>query len=170
MLTLESVRARCREDGDCLLWLGTITAKGYPTAKHQGRRVQVRRWLFDATSDRPLRSDQYPCVTCEQKLCLNRDHIVAKTKGGYMKLAAERGAYRLTPDRLRKLEASMRASSNAKLDIHKAREIRRRYAAGESSHKLGSEFNVHHSVVTAIGANRAWREVATSVFNWALAA
>lgn len=169
MLTLESVRARCREDGDCLLWTGTLTSKGYPTAKHQGRRVQVRRWLYDVTNDKPLRRDQYPCVTCDQKLCLNREHLVAKSKGGYMKLAAENGVYS-TPEKLRKLEQSMRASINAKLDIHKARQIRRRYAAGETSHALGREFNVHHSVITAIAANRAWREVATSVFNWALAA
>jgi hypothetical protein len=108
---------------------------------------------------------------CGNPLCLNLEHMLPVTKRQQMAFASQRGLLARSIDRVAHQQRLKRASQ-AKLDMDKAREIRRRRAAGESLLKLAAEFDVHHSLIDRIAKNKAWREHASnaSVFTWRPAA
>jgi hypothetical protein len=170
-LTLESILARCIEDGDCLLWPGAKSGDGSPCASFGAPRytVRLRRWVW-AESKGPLPADRNVTMNgpkgCGHALCLNVAHMLPVTKREQMRLASALGKLQVRPGRVAHQQQLKRAT--AKLDLDKARQIRFRRAAGETLTALAAEFGVHHSLIDRIAKNLAWRELATnaSVFTW----
>lgn len=77
-LTLERIKARCIEDGDCLIWRGKTYANGHPSATEyldgKDRYVAVRRRAFEEYHGVKLeKADQI--ATCGHPGCLAKAHL-----------------------------------------------------------------------------------------------
>jgi hypothetical protein len=78
-LTLERIKARCEEDGDCLIWQGKVYPKnGHPAATEwiDGKdcHVGVRRRAYEEYHKVKLTADQY-VATCGNPACLAKEHL-----------------------------------------------------------------------------------------------
>lgn len=166
MATYSQLRAQCHEDGDCLLWDGCLTSEGTPLVNEGGQGRRARRVMF-ALVKGPVPAGKNVIATCWHPLCVAPKHLRAVTKKEQMQQAAAHGRL-FVPGRTAKQMACKRASKQAKLDIDKVREIRRRRQEGEPLTKIAEAFGVHHSLVHRIALNRAWREPTVanaSIFN-----
>lgn len=79
--TVESLLARTREEGDCLIWQGYLQTSTVPMVAHGGKMTAVRRLLLEFTGKRTPRGG-YFSTKCGVLGCVNPDHIqyMNKTK------------------------------------------------------------------------------------------
>lgn len=73
--------------------------------------------------------------TCPHRACVNPDHLAITTHA-----------------------SNCRRGSLAKLNLAKAREIRKRFAAGEMGIALAAEFGVKPTTISMVVRNQTWRE------------
>jgi hypothetical protein len=108
--TVESLRARCVEEGDCWIWKGCTDSHGRPQARHNGMVQYVRRLLRELTDGKPVPSNKMvPCL-CGQSLCVSPACSLVTDSQGKARLASQRGAFN-RPDKLLRMVATMRAKS-----------------------------------------------------------
>jgi hypothetical protein len=83
-MTLERIKARCEEDGDCLLWTGKLHKNGSPSATEflDGKDcyVAIRRRAYESYRRVKLRKDQV-ITTCSDPRCLAKAHLECITIG-----------------------------------------------------------------------------------------
>jgi hypothetical protein len=79
-LDLARIKAKCEEDGDCLMWQGKLHKKtGSPAGSEWvGRRdsyVGVRRRAYEEYHGVSLTKDQLVTCTCNRPACLAKEHL-----------------------------------------------------------------------------------------------
>jgi hypothetical protein len=172
MLSLEAILARCTEEGECLLWGGSVTSDGYPCVRHRPQsQVRIRRKVWELANDKTLADGLYIVDTCDRRLCCNPKHLKPNTRKQQMELASRRGKLK-NPLRAARIARTKRATE-AKLDEAKARDVFERYHArkesGETLAVIAADYDVHLSLVHKIGSGRAWAVLdgarGSSVFN-----
>ena len=159
-ITLDWIRDRCMEsEGNCLIW--TQQCKGgrfpYPVvhrnALASGKRgsTGVRRIAFFLGHGKDP-GKLWIKMHCQDTRCLNPQHMILVHRSVYAK-----GKPRQADHAARAAEGR-RKSPATKLNLEKAREIRRRLDAGELGYKLAAEFGVTKHMVSNIKRGKAWRE------------
>lgn len=152
-MTLDDIKARTIEDGDCWRWSGSTTSGGYPTMKPMGCDCTlVRRVVLDLVGVK-LKPRQPTVTTCGERLCVNPAHLKPSTAAKVGQAAAARGAFSTTT-RGAKIAAAKRAA-NGKLSMDIAREIR---ASTDTNAALAERHGVHPSLVQRIKAGKSWRD------------
>lgn len=152
--TLESLKARTIEEGDCWLWQGYITNStpqviGYPDGKK--KMVSVRRMLRELVTGQPQPDGHYG-TTCGNHECVNPDHAIWRGQAAHMRAMAKKRT--VSPVMAHKLRQHRIEAGLAKLDEAKAQEIR---MSSESSPVLAERFGVSKSAITRIRRNEVWR-------------
>lgn len=61
----------------CHIWRGATTPRGYPVMKVAGKTRLARR-VFYERGKRPLRRGERVIMECEERTCVNIDHMNAK--------------------------------------------------------------------------------------------
>jgi hypothetical protein len=130
----------------CVIWTKSRGTAGYGQRWYLGRLIGAHRAAFHAAFG------YWPKVcrhTCDNKLCVNPEHLLAGTQVDNMRDAAERGQL---------LRGEQRKS--AKLTERSVREIKSRLAAGSETHeRIAADYGVSRITVTDINAGRTWRHV-----------
>lgn len=157
-VTLEEIRERCEEVGNCWIWQGATTENGYPIMKKgsKGPCLLVRRVVAKLKGKEP-KPRQPVITTCGEKCCCNPAHVKLSTTKEVAQAAADAGAYS-SMDRRAKIAKYRRMAPGAKLNEDKAREIR---LSSKTSAALAEEYGVCLSLVKSIRAGRAWRDYAS---------
>jgi len=86
--TLDYVRARCTEIGECWVWAQGVQSKGYPQASIDGKPGQsVRAYVFTHLMGKPAPRTRRSCITtkCGNILCVSPDCLVLRTRAGIMR-------------------------------------------------------------------------------------
>jgi hypothetical protein len=152
--TLESLRSRVIEVGDCWEWQGYIQNNtpqviGYPDGKK--KMVSVRRMLREIITGQPQPDGHYG-NTCGNPRCVNPDHTLWKSAAAHMRaMGRERKVSTVTANKLRKFRVE---AGLAKLDESKAQEIR---LSSEPASVVAERFGVSKSWITKIRRGAAWR-------------
>jgi hypothetical protein len=130
----------------CLLWIGGKSSSGYGifTIKHKPYLAhRISYGLFNGE----VPQDQYVCHKCDNKLCVNPDHLFLGSASDNMQdmIAKGRG-------NKRKGEAHV----NSKLDWDKVKEIRSYIGQRGMGVALARKFGVSGAVITEVQKNRTW--------------
>lgn len=133
--------------GGCWKWNRVNSGDdGYGTFRENGRKTKAHRYSYERTYG-PIPDgahldhichDPKTCKggdTCPHRACVNPDHLAITTHA-----------------------SNCRRGALSKLDLAKAREIRKRFAAGELGIALAEGYNVTPSAISMVIRNQTWRE------------
>jgi len=134
-----------KTDG-CWIWKASIQNNGYGqfSVRH-GKIVLAHRFAYESAHG-PIPTDQPWCVchTCDNKICVNPQHLWLGTSADN------------TTDKMRKGRGR---TYNQKLNRDQVATIRGLHATGAYTHKeLGGLFGVNQSTITRIINNKVWKE------------
>lgn len=131
------VRARCRRDGDCLVWTGATNADGYGVIRVPGGFDYVHRVIYvDEVGPIPegYVIDHVKTRGCRSRACCKSAHLEAVTQAENLRRGE---GTKLTPD-----------------DVAAIR------AAGGTHAALGRRFGVDPWTIAQIRKNDLWKEAA----------
>ena len=152
--TVDTLKARTVEEGDCWLWQGyainkTPQVATYPDGKK--KMTSVRRLMRELVTGQAQPNGHYS-NTCGNPLCVNPDHTIWRGQEAHMRaMASKRRVSDVTANKLRKFRVE---SGLAKLDESKAQEI---CSSTESGQVLAERYGVSRSWVNRIKRNEVWR-------------
>lgn len=146
--TIESLKARTVEEGECWNWTGYLGNK-VPHVCHNGKMHSVRR-LFRDLMDKPVQAGSYIYPNCGNTICVNPKHNVALTRKQFSKRIGKMAAGNL----MRKIKVqAFKQRTVGKLTWDQADEIR---VSTEPSRQVASKFGVDKSLICRIRAGKAW--------------
>ena len=160
MARIWSFLDRCEEEGNCLVWTGTLSSIGYPTVyESQAGKVFLAKRYALWLAGRMERDDPSPvqCL-CGNRRCVAPSHHRPSTIREIAQRAAKAGAFSSLQRRMA-ISRGVRASGVTKLTLEAAREIR---LSGDPSQVLAGRYGVSRSLINRIRANEVWRETAAS--------
>lgn len=141
------------DDGVCWPWKLSRLRDGYGRFVEAGQHYVAHRFAFFLVNGWwPLEVRH----SCDNKPCCNPAHLLGGTHADNVRDAVERGRLRNRPT-ARGVNHGM-----AKLDDEKVRDIRRRYAAGETTGSIALTYGVVHSAVSNICSKKRWKHVESS--------
>lgn len=153
--TIESLKARTIEEGDCWLWQG-YKANGTPQVssprpERKGKMYSVRRLMRELDSGRQTPDGHY-VTTCDNPACVNPEHV--KFMSDRHHLARIASITRHGSSKSMKLRKFKIASGIAKLSEEIAHEIR---LSDESGPVLAERYGVNRSLISKVRRGDAWR-------------
>jgi hypothetical protein len=161
--TLEIVRHRCEEIGECWIWQQSVQSKGYPQASINGKPGQaVRTHVYvDLMKKRKPGAGECIVAKCGNRLCVSPACLVMRTRGDVLRLQYQKGHRRPGPQ-------SPLGCALPKLTRDQVEEIRALPPGSETKTATAKRFGVDRRTVEKILDGRSWKAAAApaSVFNW----
>jgi hypothetical protein len=133
----------------CWLWTGSLNAGGYGQfmPSHCRKPVLANRQALEFWRG-PLAPGFFACHRCDNRPCVNPDHLFAGTHRENTADAVSKGRY-----------ARGSRAGAAKLTEPDVVLIRRRCAGGEMQRSVAADFGVDPSIVSMIMSRHIWAHV-----------
>lgn len=119
----------------CWVWTGAKTTLGYGYVR-RNRELRPAHRVFYIAYRGEIPEGLHLDHLCRNRACVNPDHLEPVT-----------------------CTENIRRGKNVKLDIAKAREIRRLHALGYTQRQLGTLFGVAWQTIGSVTTGRSWREL-----------
>lgn len=161
--SMDEVRSRCDEVGNCLIWRGGVNSAGYPMASFKGKSKSVGSIVYTDILGKERKLRYRLTTRCHNPRCVS-DICLHQSKHGDILSAAHKRRRESDPLSLRR---DQRASSRAKLSPEIAEEVR---ASPKTAIELGAELGVHPESIRSIRRGNAYKapmSAANSVFDLA---
>jgi energy-coupling factor transporter ATP-binding protein EcfA2 len=173
-LKLEDVLALCIEDGDCLLWQGTMGTGKNKATPHLNfiapdgtrGRLMMARTTWEARNGRPVPAGKIVYRTCCNERCL--EHLKLGVRGDAHRQRKRLGLTGHSPATIAALTIGARNREGIVCSIETAREVRALLYSGLRNIDVSRRTGVDESTVSCIKRGKAWAESlpAASVFSW----
>jgi len=152
--TMDTLRERCRDDGECWEWRGAMVPAGigHPSVMHEGKSWLVRRLVL-VLHGHELTTRVKVVPVCGNARCINPDHLARHTHRHVMRQAAAQGK-QSSRARSAAIARSWR-ERRAKLTWEDVRAIRASDATGV---RLAAQHGVSEATISAIRLHRIWRD------------
>ncbi len=138
----------------CWEWSGPLDKDGYGRFSWKGKlNAKAHRvaWALENTDGRLPSSSELICHTCDNRKCVNPQHLYLGSPQSNMTDRDNRGRHTPCPGI---------QNGTHKLEDQNVRRIKQLYGTGlYSQEQLGERFGVSQSVVSKIVNNRAWRHI-----------
>jgi len=132
---------------DCWEWTAGKISDGYGSFRIKDKTIYTHRLMWELLHG-PIPSGKLILHKCDNPLCCNPDHLFIGTQTDNMQDMYRKG--RANPMRGEK-------HGMTKLTEHQVREIRKRYAAGGTSHsKLAKEYKMSKVQIGRIIRRQRW--------------
>ena len=152
------------KSGECWIWIGSIMNNGYGeigishNKKHRNVSTHRFSWII---SHGAIPDKKYICHTCDNKSCVNPDHLYVGTHSDNIRDAVIRnriasgkrqGAY-THPEKVRRGETHslVKLTESQVIEIRNSRNIKQR--------KLAIEYGVHFSTICDILRRKTWKHI-----------
>ncbi len=154
--TLVRFNEKCAPKNDqtgCIDWIGGKTRNGYGKFHAVvGKNMALsHRWTYELYKG-AIPEGLDVCHTCDNRACVNPDHLFTGTRKENMEDAVKKG--RLS--RVRRVWAENHPM--ATLNWDNVREIRRLRATGLTLATLSKQFDVSKAQISRIALNQVWKE------------
>ena len=134
----------------CVLWQGAVKGGGYGSLWEEGRWWSSHRWIYTQVHGE-LKPGEVVRHTCDQKLCINPDHLVVGTQQDNVDDMWRRGRGK-----------SGTQHSNSPLSEDDVRTIRSLYAAGGIFQKeLAARYGISQSAVSLLVNGKHYKGIST---------
>lgn len=142
----ERIRQFTRQEGECIVWVGSRDAKGYGRIHVAGGGRVASRVAYEAAHG-PIPAGLVVRHKCDNPPCVNLDHLEVGTSADNARDMVVRGR-----------SAKGEANSRARLTREQVRLARQRIAAGESRRSVALSLGVRPQTMDAIAAGHTWKE------------
>lgn len=161
----------------CWLWLGTLTKSGYGTAAVEGKTVGAHRASYLAFCG-PIPEGLFICHRCNNRACVNPDHLYAGTHTDNMADRKRAGLYyegedhwtHIKPERLATGEKHWsnlhpdktckgERNGSVKITEQELFEIRAAFATGEPGQRIAKRYGLGKTQIYRIRDGRSWRHL-----------
>ena len=136
---------RIEKNGECWEWQRKINRFGYGELQHANRNLRASRASYEVFKG-DIPNGLFVCHSCDNRKCINPDHLWVGTTTENMQDASKKG-------RMKK--------GSLKLNLEKAREIRRLLKTGKTPKELSKLFTVAISTISNVKLNIFHREGST---------
>jgi hypothetical protein len=154
---------RIDERSGCWLWTKSIAKSGYGQIGFMGKNAYAHRvaWIVH---NGDIQEGLHVLHKCDVKACINPCHLFLGTAAENVRDMIAKGRARMSgpsgdrnPLRLYPGLLSGEKHGMAKLTANAVKQIRNRYAAGETQKSLSREFGVNQPHISRIVRNTNWR-------------
>lgn len=151
------------EPDGCWIWLGTKTVDGYGRFRlsYAPGNASAHRLSWEMHFG-PIPEGMLVCHRCDVRACVQPSHLFLGTAGDNWRDCVSKDRHSVGERHsLRLPEGHAQGIRNGRsvLTEDDVREIRRRFAAGESKRRLALEKGVSRPVIKAIVEGRRWTHV-----------
>ena len=156
MNTLQEIFQNCDLDKEtgCWNWNRSTDPSGYGSVKYNGKKYNTHRLVWILLY-RKLNKDIYVCHKCDNRKCINPDHLFVGTQSDNMQDCANKNRI------YRKLSKdAMHGADNtcAKISWADANKIRCLYTTGNYTYeKLGKIYGLHKTNIGRIIRNVSYK-------------
>jgi DNA-binding XRE family transcriptional regulator len=133
------------EPGDCWEWTASVGSHGYGQIWDGFTNWLAHRFSYHIHHG-PIPDGLFVCHHCDNKRCVNPDHLFLGTTDENMADAVRKGRMESGEDRY-----------NSKLTEPEVLEIVARHDAGESQSALAEDYGVSRGTINSIVAGYSWR-------------
>lgn len=158
-MTLNDVKARCDEVGDCWIWRGSVQAGDVPAMRlpvavdPQKRLVAVRRWV--AENQGRVTQGLFATNSCQDKKCVCPDHIQLLSRKQLQKRAGKTMTKNQNPaSKMARVRARIRAG-NIKIGPENAIAIRE---SDKPAEQWAQELGCSVSAIFRAKRGEVWKE------------
>lgn len=138
----------------CWNWLGSINSSGYGRFKDDlGSSINASRFALQIAIGRPATIGLEACHTCDNRLCVNPNHLFAGTRRDNMSDMARKGR----SNRGKRICPSL--NGRKKISPDQVGIIKARISSGESNSSIAKDFPVGASMISRIRTGRSWQMV-----------
>lgn len=137
---LQKVKADGFNADRCWIWVGAGKGNGYGHLSHDGENVLAHRQSYRLFCGE-IPSGMDVCHTCDNRNCVNPDHLFIGTRSDNMQDCIAKG---------RANNGRGPAGRRKHLPESTVQEIKRRLAAGHSPRRVSIQMDVNYYTVTAI--------------------
>ena len=134
----------------CWIWVASQKGNGYGQFAYQGRPAWAHRVSWTLRRGE-IPGSMYVCHTCDEKLCVNPDHMFLGTHSDNMRDMGDKGRSRFHKQTFRGSEHGM-----AKLNEVQAMAI---FRASGMYQDISDRFGVSPSTVGQIKRKEIWRHI-----------
>lgn len=139
--TLEAIKERCTEEGECWIWQGYIRG-GIPYACHMGKMTPLRKHICSMLKN--TAGKMYFVASCGNPSCVNPEHILALTERQHLTRAAGKSN---TVGKQLALAESAKRRNKTKITDEQVAQI---YFDPRSSRLIALDYNVDKSFVCGV--------------------
>ncbi len=136
----------------CWLWTGSYFDTGYGRCTVNGKSRRAHR--VSAVLHGVIGGDDNALHACDNRACVNPDHLFAGTLADNNADMMRKGRHRATTGS---------RNHNSKLTEEQVRSMRALYAAGATQYEVAARFNVSQTVAGDAIAGRQWAHVPGAV-------
>jgi hypothetical protein len=142
-----------QENDECWEWLSRITTDGYGAFALNGKAKQrAHRVAYELTYG-PIPTGLFVCHKCDNRLCVNPNHLFLGTNTDNRRDAARKGRGFVPPPRVGELNA------NAKLTNRQAWEIKKMLADGVKTRIIADKYSIAMRTVVNIKNGILWSHI-----------
>lgn len=135
------------KSGECWIWTACLH-EGYGWFSWQGKTVRAHRLAWQAAHG-PVPAGHVVLHRCDNPACVRVEHMHLTTQAENRRDAARKGH----------AAEGQQQGQSAKLTPDKVREIRRRYAMGQTQKSIGMAYGISQTVVGRICARQSWANI-----------
>lgn len=135
------VDTRGFDPNQCWPWIGAGKGNGYGNINFKGRTIAAHHAAYELFCGR-VPNGQEVCHSCDNRWCVNPDHLFLGTRGVNMADC--------------KMKGRTAGGHRKHLREDQVQEIRRRLNAGLSPRLIANQMGLHYTTITSIGAGRSY--------------
>lgn len=150
---IERFWSKVDRTGQCWIWTAGVAGGGYGQFTVRRRKFCAHRLSYELACG-PIPAGYFVCHRCDNRRCVNPDHLFAGTHTDNMRDCRDKGRLRIVNP-----FSPGNRTAPTKLTESIVREVRSRTRSGEAVRAIARDLGVHPITIRDAVKGRTWRHV-----------